>query len=50
MDRKEFDSLEIEANAHTPIAQSHHIHIPRGYDSRKLIDRIHTEALEEIER
>lgn len=45
----DYSDMEIEANAHTPIASNHHLHIPRGYDSRKLLDRIHSEALEQIE-
>ena len=35
MNRQDFDSLEIEANA-APHIGTHHIHFPRGYDSKKL--------------
>lgn len=49
MNREEFDSLEIEANAHTPVISSHHLHIPRGYDSRRLMEIVEKEALDQLE-
>lgn len=48
MDRQEFDSLEIEANA-SPHISSHHVHIPRGYSSAKLLRIVEKEALDQLE-
>lgn len=28
---------------------THHVHIPRGYANKKLIDRINSEALDQLE-
>lgn len=42
---EDYSDMEIEANAHTPIHCSHHIHFPRGYDSRRIMDRISREAM-----
>lgn len=50
MPLENYEHLECEANAHTPLTQSHHLHIPRGYDSKKLLDKIQKEALGELER
>lgn len=49
MNRQEFDSLEIEANAGPAVVGSHHLHIPRGYDCRRLMEIVRKEALEELE-
>lgn len=48
MNRQEFDSLEIEANA-SPHLGTHHLHIPRGYDSAKLLRIVQKEALDQLE-
>lgn len=50
MNRHEFDRLEIEANGiTTPSVGSHHLHIPRGYDVRKLMDIVRKETLDQFE-
>lgn len=48
MDRKVFDSLEIEANALTPIHCTHHLSI-RCCHSPQLLKRIEKEALDQLE-
>ena len=48
MNRQEFDSLEIEANA-SPHLGTHHLHIPRGYDSKTLLRIVQKEALDQLE-
>jgi hypothetical protein len=42
---EDYSDMEIEANAHIPTHCSHHIHFPRGYDSRRVMDRISKEAM-----
>lgn len=50
MNRKDFDSLEIEANGlDVPRAMSHHLHFPRWYSVRKLMDIVNREALDQLE-
>lgn len=48
MNRQDFDTLEIEANA-APVFCNHHVHIPRGYDCSKLLRIIQKEAIDQLE-
>lgn len=48
MDRKLFDSLEIEANALTPTHCTHHLSL-RCCHSSQLLNRIEREALDQLE-
>ena len=47
---EDYSDMEIEANAHTPIHTSHHIHIPHGCDSKKIMDEVTRDAMSELER
>ena len=40
MSIENYRDLDCEANGMTSIAQSHHLHIPRGYDSTKLLKKV----------
>lgn len=47
---EDYSDMELEANAHTPIHCTHHIHIPNGADSRRIMDEVTREAMSQIER
>ena len=50
---EDYKHLECEANGHTiPTASTNHVHVPRGYDVRKvhrLMKIIEREALDQLE-